>query len=168
LEWERKYAKTPGRRRYVKAYYERTKAAQHAKRSARRAADPAAEYRSLRRRRPWKTIENAKRSNAKKRNIPYALTAKWFELNYQRGCAITGLAFCPGHGVIGPLSATVDRIDPSKGYTPRNCRLVLHAVNAMRGSGDDELMMRIARAIVSRKRLQSTKRRPHEQHETRR
>lgn len=150
LEWERKYRSSPKRRKYVAEYYKKTKAVQHAKRAARRQASPSAEYRSLRSRRPWKVLENAKRSSARKRGIPYSLSARWFKLNYLRGCAITGIPFSMGNGTICPLSATVDRIDASKNYTARNCRMVLHAVNALRGSGDDELMLRIARAIVDK------------------
>lgn len=149
LEWERAYRKTAKRRAYVKRYLQRTKVERETYRNARRAANPSAEYQSLRRRRPWKTIENAKRSNAKRRGVPYSLTAKWFEENYARGCAITGIPFSPGVGVICPLSATVDRITGKKGYHAHNCRLVLHAVNALRGAGDDEQMLRIAKAIVS-------------------
>ena len=121
-------------------------------RDARRRADPSAEYASLKRRRPWKVIENAKRSNAKRRGIPYSLNAKWFEGKYKAGCAVTGIAFQQGEGVICPLSATVDRINSSKGYTPKNCRLVLHAVNALRGSGTDQLMYEIAEAILTNRR----------------
>ena len=120
-------------------------------RALRRLADPSAEYQSLRRRRPWKAAHNAKRSNAKRKNVEFTLTEAWYERNYKAGCAVTGIAFRIGEGVISPYSPTVDRINPNKGYIPRNCRMVLHAVNALRGSGSDEDMYKIAKAITKRR-----------------
>lgn len=151
LRWERAYRKTPRRRAYVKKYLKRTAAVRKAYRDNRRKQRPGAEYKSLRQRRPWKTLFDAKRSNAQKKGVPFSLTAAWFERNYKRGCAITGIAFVCGVGCINPLSATVDRLNSKRGYSPRNCRLVLHAVNALRGSGDDKQMRKIARAIIRAK-----------------
>ncbi len=135
------------RRHRTQAYADKNRAG----RDARRKTNPSAEYRSLLARRPWKVLHNGKRSHAKRLGIPFALTDKWFEEKYKCGCAITGIAFERGQGKIGPLSASIDRINHAKGYTLRNCRMILFGVNALRGTGNDDSMYRIAKAIIKRR-----------------
>ena len=48
------------------------------------------------------------------------------------------------------FSPSIDRIDPAQGYVTSNCRFVLFAVNAMKGSGTDADILVIAKAIVDR------------------
>lgn len=46
------------------------------------------------------------------------------------------------------MSPTVDRIDNDLGYTKENTRFVIWGVNALRGTGDDDVMYLIAEAIT--------------------
>jgi len=117
-------------------------------RARRRKENPGAEHASLKRRRPWRAVWISKRSNARKRGILFTLTPEWVERKYKAGCAVTGIAFRMGEGILGPFSPSIDRINPDKGYTPRNCRMVLYGVNALKGTGTDEDMKTIAQAIT--------------------
>jgi hypothetical protein len=49
---------------------------------------------------------------------------------------------------MSPTSLSVDRIDNSKGYIPGNVRLVCVAINAFRGTMNDEEMLKMARALI--------------------
>jgi hypothetical protein len=46
------------------------------------------------------------------------------------------------------LNASIDRIDPSKGYCKGNVRIVCHMVNVMRNSGDDSDLLWWCKMIV--------------------
>lgn len=50
-------------------------------------------------------------------------------------CAVTGLALVRNTGgKPGPLSPSLDRIIPARGYVPGNVRLVAHRFNLLRGT----------------------------------
>ena len=89
----------------------------------------------------------------KSKGIEFNLSAEWFEKNYARGCAVTGIVFRnesngkPKRGPQGPYSCSIDRIDPNQGYLESNCRLILFGVNGLKGTGTDEDMQEIAKAI---------------------
>jgi len=64
-------------------------------------------------------------------------------------CAISRLPFWCGSAVpYGPTIPSLDRIQASEGYTRSNIRVVLLGVNGLRGSGTNEDMLLIARAVV--------------------
>lgn len=109
-----------------------------------------ANKRSLRRR-PWATCLASARKRAKKTGCKYTLTAAWGRQTYTGYCAITGLPFKNGVGKQGPTpySLSIDRINPLEGYTPINCRFVLFAVNALKGSGSNYDMILIAKALLT-------------------
>lgn len=68
----------------------------------------------------------------------------------QRGrCVISGVEMTWARGKILPTSVTLDRIDPTQGYSIWNIRLVCHAVNSFRGRMTDEAMYNMALAIVA-------------------
>ena len=76
------------------------------------------------------------------------LMQKWRK---QKGlCALTGLKMTWGQGKVLPTSISIDRIDPEKGYSADNLRLICHAVNAFRGRMSDAQMLEMARAIVAK------------------
>jgi hypothetical protein len=47
-----------------------------------------------------------------------------------------------------PFSASLDKIEPSKGYTKNNSRFILWGCNALKGVGADEDMYAIALRIT--------------------
>lgn len=132
------------RSEYARAYYLQNKVALNAS-SARYNA-------KIKHDRPWIKILQCARSRAKLRNICFALTAEWAESVWTGKCAITGLDFVVNEtGETGPkpFSATVDRVIPSLGYTPGNCRFILSCVNNFRGTLGDDEMRRVAIAIAA-------------------
>lgn len=76
---------------------------------------------------------------------------EWAEKRWTGKCEITGLPFILSTQRNPYLfSPSLDKIVPSLGYVPDNCRFILHAVNALKGAGTDEQMLEIAKAIVEK------------------
>ncbi len=70
-------------------------------------------------------------------------------------CEVTGLAFSLNRPKtrresLRAWGPSVDRVDPLKGYTRDNCRLVCWMYNAAKGVSSDEDVMTMARALVAR------------------
>jgi hypothetical protein len=99
---------------------------------------------------PWRSLLHSAAERAKKKQVPFSLTKEWALENWTGRCAITNIPFGIGLRTSGPktFSPSIDRIVPSLGYVPENCRFVLWAVNAFKYDGNDEDMIAIARAIV--------------------
>lgn len=73
----------------------------------------------------------------------------------QKGrCALSGITMTWGRGLVMPTSMSTDRIDNTRGYHLDNIRLVCHSVNAFRGNGTDEEMLKIAQALINHKEVQ--------------
>jgi hypothetical protein len=105
--------------------------------------------------RPWISAIRSSRARAESRGIEFTITAAWGRAVWTGVCAITGIAFATdrsGSSGPKPFSATLDRIDQTKGYTPDNARFVLHCVNVFRGLMGDEEMLRVAKAICDANR----------------
>lgn len=62
-------------------------------------------------------------------------------------CALSGLPMTWVGS--GPTNISVDRINPKKGYTKDNVRLLCWAVNSFKLTGSDEQMIEMARAVVA-------------------
>ncbi len=92
-------------------------------------------------------ILNAAKRRAVKAQRPFLLTRDWVCARIAAGyCEATGLAFdltpAMTRRFTRPLAPSIDRIDPSQGYTPANCRVVIYAYNVARGRwGDDVLIL---------------------------
>ncbi|MDE2103315.1 MAG: hypothetical protein KGL39_39105 [Patescibacteria group bacterium] len=108
-----------------------------------------ASYYAARAASPVKFLVQSARWRAKKRKLPFDLTATYCQTLWTGRCAISGLALSvnKGHGP-GLLSPSIDRIVPQRGYVRGNVRFVAMAVNSLKHSGTDEDMLMIARAIV--------------------
>lgn len=95
---------------------------------------------------------------AKVLNVPFSLDIRWVYHKVLAGrCELTGLSldvareFSPGEGLRSNFGPSLDRNVPELGYTPENCRIVVWAYNAAKGSGTDEEIALIAEAIVKRR-----------------
>jgi len=66
-------------------------------------------------------------------------------------CEITGLPFSLDGG-ISPYSPSLDRIDNTRGYVQDNCRYILNGINALKGTGTDMDIYKIAKAIIEDKK----------------
>ena len=99
--------------------------------------------------RPWSYLLQSRRAEAKNKKLAFDLTQEWAAVRWTGCCEITGIAF-RSNGKRGPhpFSPSLDRIEPSKGYTQNNCRFILWGCNAIKGVGTDEDMYEIARAIA--------------------
>lgn len=109
-------------------------------------------YRASIRTSPKRKIEflvNRARGRAQSKGIEFSISREWIEryaLDFR--CAVTGIEFRIGIKVMNPFSPSIDRIDPSIGYTDENSRLVLMGYNALKGTGTDADVLEIAMAIT--------------------
>jgi hypothetical protein len=83
-----------------------------------------------------------------KRGYEFDLTLAWARDRWTGKCEMTGLPFDWSKPMLHAFSPSLDRIDSGAGYTQRNCRFILQAVNAFKGSSSDGEMLRIARALA--------------------
>jgi hypothetical protein len=70
------------------------------------------------------------RARAGRRGLEFDLTEEWIKTRFEKGCEVTGRAFdylVPGGRTID--TASIDRIDSTKGYTMDNCRMVVWGWN---------------------------------------
>jgi hypothetical protein len=87
-------------------------------------------------------IYNTTRARALKKGIPFTITLEWFKDKVISGrCEVTGRPFNHDKptkkGKNNPFSPSIDRWDPSKGYIPENCKVVVWIHN--RAKGDDDI-----------------------------
>ena len=94
----------------------------------------------------------ASKQRAKRRGLRHTLTTEWLTKAIEKGtCALTGLPFYLGphqYKHAHPLSPSIDRIDPSRGYIPSNVQLVCAAVNAAKGEYSLDVLKMIARTFL--------------------
>lgn len=87
---------------------------------------------------------------ARRAKIALTITKTWILGRVNAGiCEVSGLPFVCGDGIHHPFSPTIDRIRRDDGYTPENSRLVLWAINNLKGTGDDATMWAIVDAMVA-------------------
>lgn len=98
--------------------------------------------------RGWLYLVRKAKERAHKKNIPFSLTHTWASSRWTGRCELTGIEFVRGEMGFSPYSGSIDRIEPSKGYTDDNCRFVLMAVNAFKGKLSDAEMLTIAKAML--------------------
>jgi len=105
-----------------------------------------------RRARAHRLITHAK-SRAKKKRIKFNLDVNEIEDKLNFGlCEKTGIPFdFSANGKKGTRSIytpTIDRINPSMGYTSANTQVVIMAYNGLKSTGTDFQAVQVARAIV--------------------
>lgn len=101
--------------------------------------------------RPWCYLLKSAEYRSAEKGWIYELDDAWARARWTGCCEITGLPFEKGGNGRGPqpFSPTVDRINASLGYTKSNTRFILMGCNALKGSGTDTDMLKIARAICN-------------------
>lgn len=77
------------------------------------------------------------KSRARSKSIPCTLTRDWVESRIIAGvCEATGKPFDLGPPSVGSSwnlwSPSIDQREPSRGYTPENCRLVVTGYNLLK------------------------------------
>ncbi len=95
------------------------------------------------------------RKRARLKGIEWRLTKKWVAKRVGRGlCADTGLPFDLSNVATGsrnPRAPSIHRINSSKGYTPRNCRVVIYQLNAALNEWPEQLFEQMAAAYLDRR-----------------
>lgn len=101
---------------------------------------------------PWKGPLDAARRRAQMKGLPFDLTDEWCSARWTGACEVSGIPFRIGERGAGPkfFAASLDQIIPKGGYTQKNCRFVLWAVNAFKYDGSDADIFRVAQAITQR------------------
>lgn len=142
---------------YSKEYYEANKGrlkengrryvAKPAAKAKRRARYVARRFEMLETNRPRQLLSEIK-CRAARRSTEFDLTLEWFAARDLSRCEMTGIPFVFAKRRAHPHTLSVDRIDPARGYTQDNCRLVIWAVNRFKGQDSDDVMIEVARALV--------------------
>ena len=90
-----------------------------------------------------KKLRDAK-SRAKKHNLEFNLDLQFLEeLVSSKACMVTAIPYNlggRGGSKVFPFMPAIDRIDPSKGYTKDNCRLVCNIVNTAKLDWPDSIL----------------------------
>jgi len=136
--------------KYHQANYERIQARTKVLKKARYSPEKAA---AERQRMKFHYSTQVSIKSAKKRaiekNLPFDLTHEWYDAEFAKGCAVTGLPL-DKNGSKSPSTAHVDRIIPANGYLMSNCRLVCACYNLSKKHWADSDVLRMARALVAR------------------
>jgi len=89
------------------------------------------------------------RKRASEKGLLFDLTPEWYDAEFEKGCAVTGLPLDP-NGSKTPFTAHVDKRIPENGYLQSNCRLVCACYNLAKKHWTDADVLRMARALVLR------------------
>jgi hypothetical protein len=97
------------------------------------------------------------RTRAKTKGLDYNLTLEWLLDTYEKQnhvCLLTGLPFDFSHNLslarsFAPFSPSLDRIDPKKGYTIDNVRLVVTAINLALNNFGEDTFTKVAQAYLN-------------------
>jgi hypothetical protein len=95
---------------------------------------------------------------AKARNLEFNLTKKYvwdLYLKQDKKCIFTGLPVI--FDVKGKTTASIDRIDNSKGYIEGNIQIVHKSINIMRGATDVELFKYLCTLVAKNCKVDETK-----------
>jgi hypothetical protein len=88
------------------------------------------------------------RTRAKKADVLFMITKEWIEERLIGGvCEATGLPLDIGL-IKGPYAPSLDRIEPSAGYTPDNCRMTITAFNLGKNRWPDDVLAHWAKAFL--------------------
>tara|TARA_R110002012_G_scaffold127969_1_gene280235 strand:+ start:486 stop:776 length:291 start_codon:yes stop_codon:yes gene_type:complete len=94
------------------------------------------------------------KSRSKKNNLEFDLDESWLKEILEKGkCQVTGLPFefevdATNNG-FRSFTPSLDRTDPTKGYTKDNTKVVVWIYNGAKGVGTHEDVMKLARALTN-------------------
>lgn len=79
------------------------------------------------------------KARAKKQHFAYDLDRTWLRRKLLAGrCEFSGVPFVNGQQY-HPFSPSLDRVDPGRGYTKDNCKVILLCLNGFKGTASMEL-----------------------------
>lgn len=103
----------------------------------------------------FQRLERGARSRAKKAGRRHTLPAGWAAETFERQearCHATGLPIRISEKKHDPWAASIERLDPSQGYTPENCVLTCYIYNCAKNQFSEADLTKLCRAIVRPKR----------------
>lgn len=93
---------------------------------------------------------------SRQKGLEHSLTDEWVRDRLAGGCEVTGLPFVlfrsGQRGITHAHSPSLDRINPMRGYTTDNTRLVVLMFNRAKGINTDEEFFELCRTIVNTSR----------------
>ena len=94
-----------------------------------------------------------KRDRAKNKGIEFDLDLKWFRGKLANNkCEVTGLPFYKDYwrrGKAHPFAPTIDKTDPSKGYTKDNVKVVCWVYNTAKHDNTHNDVLIMAKALIA-------------------
>lgn len=100
------------------------------------------------------TLFYAAKQRAIKRNLSFDLDVDWIIERLEGKCSVTNLPFQfvrtgNNYGNRHSLTPSIDKVDPSKGYTKDNCRLVVWWYNVAKQQYNDLNVYHLCLAVVN-------------------
>lgn len=93
-------------------------------------------------------LRNKAQSRAKAKNLEFDLTREFILGKLEKGvCEVTGVPLDLSGGGRKPLTPSLDKIDPMKGYTQDNVQLVSFIYNVAKGDWKHEDVLDFARSL---------------------
>lgn len=96
------------------------------------------------------------KKRAEEKGWEFNLTPEWIKPKLELGlCEITGLPLelsggdFKGYGHFRPWTPSLDRIDPTKGYTTDNVQVVCWIYNQAKGVGNHADVVRLSQAVIA-------------------
>ena len=110
--------------------------------------------------RKYLVLIRAAKRRAKNKGLEFNLTEEWAQKRWTGKCELTGIDFvsCNKKRHADYYSASIDRIDNTKGYTKDNSRFILYILNRFKGTLSDEEMYRIVFSLINNKNNTQTER----------
>ena len=94
------------------------------------------------------------RGRAKRDGLPCDLTLEWagreLASAIANGCPLLGIEVRLDAGRVSPGSPTIDKFNPDRGYTQKNCWVISHRANTMKQNATPDFMRRILEAADTR------------------
>jgi hypothetical protein len=103
---------------------------QIATRKIEKQTDPISRWASM-------AIANAKR-RAKQLGVEFKITKDWLMLNAVTHCPLLEVPLDYGSTISASKSASIDRKDSKKGYTPENCKIISFKANRIKSNATIE------------------------------
>lgn len=150
-------------RKIRKEYHAKNREKRNAKARELRAKNPEIDRQYQRRYRDkfvWRRIMQHARKRAAKFGWKFDLDRNLKEFKHrvsQMTCELTGVTLVTGAGAGSQgkrlwNTASLDRIDPRKGYTIKNVRIVCWAVNCAMGTWGKDVLIDISRRLLEREK----------------
>lgn len=91
-----------------------------------------------------KSLLRGARARAKQKGFSFNLTYEWAQTNIGISCPVLGTEFSFSHSKRSSESASIDRIDNTKGYTQDNCIFVSYKANTIKNNATLEELVKVS------------------------